>query len=204
MAEARKTYQHHGWLGEPCESDFQSHWGLVRREEMYDGRALSTATEAAQRARDAGYGYLLAPKPSRHGNHLYKVVGKGPPYCVYVLLEAREREAAHQRARYAEGARSRLTQTIRVVAGTKYREALLERLDEIMARVEAGTCEFSGSPFGERGLAPTITRIDRRKGFTYDNVMVVTTIAARLTNMYPRDEIETFARSYVERLSERT
>src|SRR4051812_30890533 len=50
--------EHDGWLGEPFASDFGAAWGVILREDIYDGSGHRTLGSAAKAAKVAGLRYL--------------------------------------------------------------------------------------------------------------------------------------------------
>lgn len=54
---------------------------------------------------------------------------------------------------------------------------LLEHLQDVQARIDAGVCELTGVPFnlgeGRTFDSPSIDRIDPTRGYTYDNIRII-------------------------------
>lgn len=179
-----KTYLHPGWTGVPYESDFMAQWGLVRRDHMLDCTDLSHLNDAALRARDGGFGYLIFSKPSAAGNRLFKVSGKRKPLCVYALLEYQKRNAEKGKARYRDDLDERIRQSIRVAknrASAKNMPFDLD-VDDIIRRVRLGRCEATGLDlaldmvWNNDRRNPFLPSLDQRvpsAGYTNENVMVV-------------------------------
>lgn len=75
----RMASEHDGWLGEPFASDFGAAWGIILREDIYDGSAHRTLREATKAARDKKMRYV-AFTPERQT----KPWGKGDERKLYV------------------------------------------------------------------------------------------------------------------------
>lgn len=208
MAKDEKSYHHEGWLGQPLESDFQAHWGLVPRSAMFDARGAYPSVRAAvPDAIEEGFDYVIGPRPSARDNWLYRIErSTNLAVCVYARLENMKRAAAKQREKYRDPLR-RFLQLTRVHLTPQQREEMASVQDELLARWQAGTCEATGIAFEDTAgspFAPIIMAADPDRPLGPRNFRVVVAIYARMSKLFLPEEIDAFVLGYARRLSARS
>src|ERR1700676_3965494 len=110
-------YIHKGWIATQYESDFLSYWGLIPLNTMIDCRGCWNNNHALEKAKQNGFYYFIAPKPSKYLNQLY-LDRSGRPRCIYAELDYLERAANRAKSNYGNDMTKRVHMLLRVL---KYR-----------------------------------------------------------------------------------
>ena len=175
-------YCHPGWTGTPYASDFEAKWGTVHFDEMLDCRTCASTKDAATKARERGYQYMIAPKESKAGNRLYKVT-KQNARCVFQMLDHLHRNAQTCRKKYRGDLEARIYQIVRSARTRASTRNIPFDLDpkDIVRRVKVGYCEATGLPFNlepgsknfRSAFTPSLDQKVPSAGYTQENVQVV-------------------------------
>lgn len=183
---------HPGWTGKPYESDFQSTWGLIKRNKMFNFRSELCEDDNVLCAAQEGFQYIILPTESELGTRLYRT--SYPPTCINTALVRSRKNNARQRERYIKDLDYRATV---LVGGARKRHAVCD-LDptNIADRMRKGFCEATGCPLDLENLGrartPSLDRIDPKKGYTRDNVQVVCAAFNYMKHDYPDDDVGLF------------
>lgn len=185
-------YEHIGWLGQEYNSNFSAKWGVILLSEMWDGRTERSIASAVRTAREMGFEYVITPKPSPAGNHLYKITPKSYD-CVYGILKAMRRCAERNKNKYASNLKFRVGSLLKEA---RNRHTLFD-LDEneIISKIEFGKCEATGIDFELKPHSPFVPSLDQilpGKGYIRGNVRVVCLIYNRMKSDYSKEDVDKF------------
>ncbi len=196
--------EHKGWTGEPYESDFESIWGLIKREDILDCRNdAGYVKDDVVNARNNGYRYFLTRFPSTKAKgHLYMVRGASSVgLCVYQYVAYQSKRKKKQSDKYNGSIDAKARQICRAAQTRAKNKGIPYDLDmdNIVARFERGICEVTGIPFSwdkcannRNPFAASIDKIDPDGGYTMDNVQIVCWIYNHLKSNYAIEDLNTF------------
>ena len=190
-------YEHAGWTGASCASDFAARWGVIRQADIYDGRGCATMGAAWRAAAAGGYRYFTSPKASRSGNHLYRIAAN-TARCVYAILDYQVRNARTSNHGYRTDITKRVRQIVRVARTRSQIRGTPFDLDpdDILDRVAVGRCEATGMKLDlENVHSPFAPSLDQRlcgQGYTRDNVQVVCTIYNLMKSDFSQGDVSAF------------
>lgn len=184
---------HEGWKNQPYKSDFVAKWGTIKLEDIYDGTGHKSIRAAADEAKRLGFEYMISPKPSKSGNKLFRVT---PSWhgCVYAMLGYLRHAAERNKRDYNNDIAFKVAALLK---GAKKRSEHFDlTADDIIARIERGSCEATGMPFDTtrtRGpFCPSLDQIVPGAGYTCDNVQVVCLIYNQMKSDFTPSDVTRF------------
>lgn len=177
-------YGHTGWMGTPGESDFIASWGVVTRDEIFDGSSYRRVSQAGRAAEAAGFKYLYHPKLSRYGSSLFRRWSVDCFLCVNAYAKNRQSNLDKKNDQYRSSPAARVRQIVRGAQQRAKEKGIPFDLDEdeIVDRVLNGRCEATGAAFDlvdvgtlavKNPFGPSLDQKVPGAGYTKENVQIV-------------------------------
>lgn len=193
--------EHKGWTGIPYESNFDSIWGLLTKDQILDCRGCWNNKHARDTAVKQGYKYFIVPAPSKYNNQLYKDRGTGR--CVYAEMFYNNEHAKTSKQNYQGSITHHVHMLLRAIKHRAKKKGISYSLNEsnILHRFQKGICEKTGLPFVFRNscqrsaFSPSVDRIDPSKGYIENNIQIVCLMYNLMKCNFSEDDVETLIKS---------